>query len=185
MNIEVKKVSYLDYVLSRYHMENLKMGISVLIIWAYIIFDMNRKNPEKGLSIIAKEYGLSGLILAVGVNIFVYLVVYFFAYRKALKMNPIVKGQITDNFINNFYIFGEKQKNPMRKYKEFNKIFEKGNGFYFNIIGRFTFFVPKKGLKTEEIDYLTQIVSKNKIKNGKASKINDKNKGSMKTKKKK
>ena len=160
MNIEIKKVSFKDYVISRVEMEKIKLAISLGVIWVYIIYDMNRKSSG-GLGKLLKEYAAPALIISLGINIFVYLIVYFFSYKKALKESGVIKAQVTDNYLKNFYFFGDKSKQSMRKYTEFNKIYERKNGFYFNLIGRITFFMPKKGMTAEEIEYVSGVISKN------------------------
>ena len=161
MNIEIKKLSFKDYVISRVEMEKVKLLISLGVIWAYVIYDMERKGNGAGLQTILKEYTLPALVLSLGINIFVYLTVYFFSYKKALKESGVIKAQVTDNYLKNFYFFGDKSKQAMRKYSEFNKIYERKSGFYFNLIGRITFFMPKKGMTAEEIEYVSGVVSKN------------------------
>lgn len=184
MNIEVKNMSYLDYSISRYETEKLKIWTSVLIIWAYVIYDMNHKNPEVDFLKILKEFLLPALFLAIAINLLVYIGVYFYRYKKALKINSVIKAQVTDNLIKNFYFFGEKEKYSMRKYSEFSKIYEKRNGFYFNLIGKVTFFIPKRGISDEEKDYLKQIVEKNKKTKNTNVKTSEKAKGNTKLKKK-
>ncbi|MDR2879326.1 MAG: YcxB family protein [Fusobacteriales bacterium] len=161
MNIEIKKLSFKDYVISRVEMEKVKLLISLGVIWAYVIYDMERKGNGAGLQTILKEYTLPALILSLGINIFVYLAVYFFSYKKALKESGVIKAQVTDNYLKNFCFFGDKSKQAMRKYSEFNKIYERRNGFYFNLIGRITFFIPKKGMTDEEVEYVSAVISKN------------------------
>ena len=161
MNIEIKKLSFKDYVISRVEMEKIKLLISLGVIWAYVIYDMERKGNGAGLQTILKEYTLPALVLSLGINIFVYLVVYFFSYKKALKESGVIKAQVTDNYLKNFYFFGDKSKQAMRKYSEFNKIYERRSGFYFNLIGRITFFIPRKGMTDEEVQYVSSVVSKN------------------------
>ena len=161
MNIEIKKLSFKDYVISRVEMEKIKLLISLGVIWAYVIYDMESKGNGAGLQTILKEYTLPALVLSLGINIFVYLVVYFFSYKKALKESGVIKAQVTDNYLKNFYFFGDKSKQAMRKYSEFNKIYERRSGFYFNLIGRITFFIPKKGMTAEEIEYVSGVISKN------------------------
>ena len=142
-------------------MEKVKLLISLGVIWAYVIYDMERKGNGAGLQTILKEYTLPALVLSLGINIFVYLVVYFFSYKKALKESGVIKAQVTDNYLKNFYFFGDKSKQAMRKYSEFNKIYERRSGFYFNLIGRITFFMPRKGMTAEEIEYVSGVISKN------------------------
>ncbi len=161
MNIEIKKLSFKDYVISRVEMEKVKLLISLGVIWAYVIYDMESKGNGAGLQTILKEYTLPALVLSLGINIFVYLVVYFFSYKKALKESGVIKAQVTDNYLKNFYFFGDKSKQAMRKYSEFNKIYERRSGFYFNLIGRITFFIPKKGMTDEEVEYVSSVISKN------------------------
>ena len=161
MNIEIKKLSFKDYVISRVEMEKIKLLISLGVIWAYVIYDMESKGNGAGLQTILKEYTLPALVLSLGINIFVYLTVYFFSYKKALKESGVIKAQVTDNYLKNFYFFGDKSKQAMRKYSEFNKIYERRSGFYFNLIGRITFFIPKKGMTDEEVQYVSSVVSKN------------------------
>ena len=161
MNIEIKKLSFKDYAVSRIETEKIKLLISLVVIWVYIIYDMNRKSNGAGLQNVLKEFALPGFIYSLGINIFVYLVVYFFSYKKAMKESGIIKAQVTDNYLKNFYFFGDKSKQSMRKYSEFNKIYERKSGFYFNLIGRITFFMPKKGMTAEEIEYVSGVVSKN------------------------
>ena len=161
MNIEIKKLSFKDYVISRVEMEKVKLLISLGVIWAYVIYDMESKGNGAGLQTILKEYTLPALVLSLGINIFVYLVVYFFSYKKALKESGVIKAQVTDNYLKNFYFFGDKSKQSMRKYSEFNKIYERKSGFYFNLIGRITFFMPRKGMTAEEIEYVSSVISKN------------------------
>ena len=115
MNIEIKKLSFKDYVISRVEMEKIKLLISLGVIWAYVIYDMESKGNGAGLQTILKEYTLPALVLSLGINIFVYLVVYFFSYKKALKESGIIKAQVTDNYLKNFYFFGDKSKQAMRK----------------------------------------------------------------------
>ena len=43
MNIEIKKLSFKDYVISRVEMEKIKLLISLGVIWAYVIYDMESK----------------------------------------------------------------------------------------------------------------------------------------------
>jgi hypothetical protein len=174
MNIEIKKLSFKDYLISRCEMEKMKLLISLGVIWAYIIYDMNRKGGGVGLKIILKEYALPALVLSLGINIFVYVIVYFYSYKKALKESSLIKAQITENYLKNFYFFGEKAKHSLRKFSEFNKIYERKSGFYFNLIGRVTFFMPKKGMTGEEIEYVSKVISKsnelNKVKQNKSAK---------------
>lgn len=179
MNIEVKNMSYMDYSMSRYEVEKFKIGVSVLIVWGYIIYDMNHKNPGVDFLRILREFLFPAFFLAIAINLLVYIVVYFYKYKKALKINPVIKAQVTDNLMKNFYFFGEKEKYSMRKYSEFAKIYEKRNGFYFNLIGKVTFFIPKKGISDEEKNYLVQIVEKNK-----KTKNSEKTNGNTKLKKK-
>ena len=89
MNIEIKKLSFKDYVISRVEMEKIKLLISLGVIWAYVIYDMERKGNGAGLQTILKEYTLPALVLSLGINIFVYLTVYFFSYKKALKESGV------------------------------------------------------------------------------------------------
>lgn len=161
MNIEIKKLSFKDYVVSRCETEKIKLLISLGVIWVYIIYDMNRKGQGAELQTILKEYTLPALVLSLGINIFVYLVVYFYTYKKALKESGMIKAQITENYLKNFYFFGEKAKHSLRKFSEFNKIYERRSGFYFNLIGRITFFIPKKGLTDEEREYISKVIGKN------------------------
>ena len=161
MNIEIKKLSFKDYVISRIEMEKMKLLISLGVIWAYIIFEMNRKSEGAGMVSVLKEYTIPAIIYSLGINIFVYLVVYFFSYKKAQKESGVIKAQVTDNYLKNFYFFGDKSKQSMRKYSEFNKIYERKSGFYFNLIGRITFFMPRIGMTAEEIEYVSGVISKN------------------------
>ena len=161
MNIEIKKLSFKDYAVSRIETEKIKLLISLVVIWVYIIYDMNRKSNGAGLQNVLKEFALPGFIYSLGINIFVYLVVYFFSYKKAMKESGIIKAQVTDNYLKNFYFFGDKSKQAMRKYSEFNKIYERRSGFYFNLIGRITFFIPKKGMTDEEVEYVSSVISNN------------------------
>ena len=176
MNIEIKKLSFKDYAISRIEMEKIKLLISLGIIWVYIIYEMNRKSNGAGFQNILKEYTIPALIYSLGINIFVYLVVYFFTYKKALKESGVIKAQVTDNYLKNFYFFGDKSKQSMRKYSEFNKIYERKNGFYFNLIGRITFFMPKKGMTAEEVEYISGIVGKNNASAAKAKQAKPKKK---------
>ena len=72
MNIEIKKLSFKDYIISRVEMEKVKLLISLGVIWAYVIYDMERKGNGAGLQTILKEYTLPALILSLGINIFVF-----------------------------------------------------------------------------------------------------------------
>ena len=177
MNLEIKKMSCFDFLTSSYETEKIKIWISILVIWFYITYDVWHKSKGT-LSIKNLFVNIvpSGLLISLGINIFVYLIVYFIKYRRALKENPVIRAQISENFIRNFYLFGDKQKYAIKKYSEFTKIYEKNNGFYFILTRRSALFLPKKGLTEEENTYVGKLVSKYKSTGKKNDKTKDKKK---------
>ena len=177
MNLEIKKMSCFDFLTSSYETEKIKIWISIVVIWFYIAYDVWHKSKGT-LSIKDLFVNIipSGLLISLGINVFVYLIVYFIKYKRALKESPVIKAQISENFIRNFYLFGDKQKYSIKKYSEFTKIYEKNNGFYFILTKRSALFLPKKGLSEEENSYVGKLVNKYKS----TGKKNDKTKGKKK-----
>lgn len=162
MNLEIKKMSYFDFLTSSYEIEKLKIWISVLVIWVYIVYDIWTKNKGISWKNLIINMAPSGLLISISINVFVYFVVYFFKYKRAMKDSSVIKAQISENFIKSFYIFGDKQKYSMKKYTEFVKIFERANGFYFTLTRRIALFIPKRGLSAEQSEYIKKIVDKHK-----------------------
>ena len=176
MNLEIKKMSYFDFLMSSYEIEKLKIWISVLVIWVYIVYDIWTKNKQIPWKNLIVNMAPSGFLISITINVFVYFVVYFFKYKRAMKDSPVIKAQVSENFIKSFYIFGDTQKYSMKKYTEFVKIFEKANGFYFTLTRRIALFIPKRGLSVEENAYIKKIVDKYKTTGKKKVEIKNKKK---------
>ena len=151
LKLEVKDISYMDYLKFRTEVEWKKFLISVVVIYVFIFLDLKKKAPSVSIGRAFVEFSLASLLAAVSINLFVYIVIYYIKYRRALKESPAIKAQMGDKIIKNFNIFGESGKISSRKYTDFIKIYKKRTAYYFKITNGIAFFIPSRHLLPEEV----------------------------------
>ena len=93
MNLEIKKMSYFDFLMSSYEIEKLKIWISVLVIWVYIVYDIWTKNKQIPWKNLIVNMAPSGFLISITINVFVYFVVYL-AYLENYNQSTEINSKV-------------------------------------------------------------------------------------------
>ena len=154
MKINIEKITFLDFLLTKMSTDKLNITASFLIVYAYVMLKV-RYNMMMSTTVKV----IVGISIGVAVTAVIYGLLYFLKFRKLKGESPVIKAKFEKDSVKNFNIFGTRKEFRMQPYSKFNKKYETKFTFLMRFDGMKLLFIPKKYLSTEEIEFIRKKIS--------------------------
>lgn len=154
MKINIEKITFLDFLLTKMSTDKLNITASFLIVYAYVMLKV-RYNMMMSTAVKV----IVGISIGVAVTAVIYGLLYFLKFRKLKGESPVIKAKFEKDSVKNFNIFGTRKEFRMQPYSKFNKKYETKFTFLLRFDGMKLLFIPKKYLSIEEIEFIRKKIS--------------------------